>query len=214
MLTIFNLLFTIHFLLITFHYLKIGAKKLKYTKQFTVTFYFKWPSKLPTCECRKIRWELVLEQVNGKFFSTFVHQNSMQDPSKKTITSVYEPLMFRRSSAFHWCFLCLEYLDCWLLMPGKFPTMSGACWAECVSTGRDSGYRSQCIPWATAILILCALHTLCFEGRSTGQFKEGIGEGAVSMLESNPLPATIDIGLKAEYAPRQSASHSLIAVTE
>ncbi|HNP47525.1 MAG TPA: permease-like cell division protein FtsX [Bacteroidia bacterium] len=30
--------------------------------------------------------------------------------------------------------------------------------------------------------------------------KKELGEGAVSMLESNPLPATIDIGLKAEYA--------------
>ena len=30
--------------------------------------------------------------------------------------------------------------------------------------------------------------------------KKDLGEGAVSMLESNPLPATIDINLKADYA--------------
>ncbi|MBK6836857.1 MAG: ABC transporter permease [Bacteroidetes bacterium] len=30
--------------------------------------------------------------------------------------------------------------------------------------------------------------------------KKELGEGAVSMLESNPLPATIDINLKADYA--------------
>ena len=34
-----------------------------------------------------------------------------------------------------------------------------------------NAYQSNCNP------ILCVLHTLCFEGRSTGQFKKGIGEG-------------------------------------
>lgn len=34
--------------------------------------------------------------------------------------------------------------------------------------------------------------------------KKDLGEGAVSMLESNPLPATIDISLKADYAQTDS----------